>query len=1022
MEKMKVSLICACKNRNQALNLSLASWLNFEQITEIIIVDWSSDKPLDYLTDLDERIKIVRVNDQKHFNQPQPLNLAISLTTGDHILKADCDHVINPYYNFFDTYQIDDTSFVSGKNSYKSPEKYSEELGAYVIDRDAMTDTDLVDYYNTYSPYYKYLIGLLYVTKENFLKVGGYNEALGQYYAYEDDELYQRLELLNLNHKRMNFDHRFFHVPHPDKKRIENFVGYEDPKFIDNVRSNLSPYYSGQELDWQVDYAISMHHIKCNEEIISKVTEAYVKPKTEWDIVEVRDRYYIANIKEPGSKNKLDKFPSVNFISVDYSTERREKLFEQFANYGIKNLTPHIFEKYEDSKHTIVSEYLERIGDWRLSQGSRGPVTSHLKAVKEWLNSTTEDYAFFCEDDLSLETVKYWNFTWEEFFNKLPLDWDCIQLSWIRENFSIFHIGFRSRCWCDWSACAYLITRKYAQKLIDTYHYDDAFYLDTKAFDAHVREDWAVVPVVETIMFSLTDKVYGIPLFVEDISLMPSYEKEYDESSEHIGHLDQNHTNSHNIVVNWWKDTASKMKINELIVSKDKLIDFPSVYYISLEESQDRRDNLQNQFHEYGIYTFNPIISKRFHESDDKVYGEQLHILDDGTTGCVVSHIKAIRKWYEETDEDYAFFCEDDLSLDTVKYWTFNWTDFIEALPEDAECIQLCCVRSNQEEVTFRERTMYDWSVTAYILTRDYARKIIERYCDGDSYRLEIPGTQFYPMPETVLFYGLGKVYAFDLFVEDQNLKSTFTETANIEGGNKEHHIESYEHVLNWWRNIGSTSSLNQLMNNTEFIESMDQDEPKYQSELQNLLTTFSCDTENPRHNFNVGLWYEGEGHTAPALTYFLRAAERSTDDVFTYESLIKCHHCYDRQGTRDGTAVSLLQQALCLMPKRPEAYFLLARFHERRNQWHDCYKYASLGLSISDFNSKPLTSDVEYPGYYGLLFEKAVSGWWWGKVDESKEIFLDLANNYDMAENYYESVVNNLKHYNIDFSKEKKN
>ena len=39
--KKSITVICACKNRNLALNISLRSWLNFDQISEIIIVDWS---------------------------------------------------------------------------------------------------------------------------------------------------------------------------------------------------------------------------------------------------------------------------------------------------------------------------------------------------------------------------------------------------------------------------------------------------------------------------------------------------------------------------------------------------------------------------------------------------------------------------------------------------------------------------------------------------------------------------------------------------------------------------------------------------------------------------------------------------------------------------------------------------------------------------------------------------------------------------------------------------------------------
>lgn len=784
-----VSLICACKNRNKPLRISLASWLLYKEISEIIIVDWSSDESIEKFLDFDERVKIIRVENKKFFNQPQPLNLAINFASGDYILKLDTDYVMNPYYNFFDTYSIDDNTFVSGKMAYASPEYWSEYDQCYTIDRMSMSDTQLKDYYNTYNEYYKYLTGLLYISKENLLKVGGYNEKLGKYYAFEDDEIYRRLELFGLQHKKMAYDHRLHHIPHPDSKRTENFEGIGDQELKSYLRYNLEQQsYQGQELEWQLQYAISMSHIKKNVELISEITNPYVKPERKWEINKVSDRYYLAMDSE--------------------------------------------------------------------------------------LESSIE-----------------------------------------------------------------------------------------------------------------------------------------------------NKTNENN------KMTTTKIE--------NKLENFPTVYYVSLEESKDRQSHLHNQFYSYGVTDIVPIISKRFHECDDKVYGKQLHILDPGTIGCVVSHIKAIRKWYDETEDDYAFFCEDDLSLETVQYWNFTWTDFIEAIPEDAECVQLCSVRSSQQDVLFRERTMYDWSVTAYILTRDYARKIIERYCDGDSYRLEITGTNFYPMPETVMFYGMGKVYSIDLFVEEQGLKSTFTETANIEGGNKEHHVESYRYVIDWWKNTGYRTNINEFMDaSNDIIESRNRQDEKVefseevlsiiddlssyfevknsQQELEELLSSYSKDPENPTSNFAMGLWYERHGHTAPALSYFLRAAERSTDDEFSYEALIHCHHCYDKQGTRDGTAVSLLQQAMCLLPMRPESYFLLARFHERRQQWNDCYKYASLGLSICDFNLTPMKTDIEYPGYHGLLFEKAVSAWWWGKTEESKEIFLDLYDNYSLDSTHRESVIGNLKLFGI--------
>lgn len=248
------------------------------------------------------------------------------------------------------------------------------------------------------------------------------------------------------------------------------------------------------------------------------------------------------------SENKLKNFPSVNFISIDESEDRRNLLYKKFEKYNVFNITPHIFERYDENKHNFIGNL----------DAGKGPVTSHLKAIKEWYFNTDEEYSFFCEDDLSLETVQHWNFTWEDFFNKLPEDWGCVQLAWVREDdvftFSGGGVSVRSRCWCDWSACAYLIKRSHAKKLISNYYRDDTFTLNYVGDDLNLRPDWALRPVAETIIFSLLSPVYGFPLFVEDvyncISTFPDNQRE---------NIDYN-VKSHDQVVDWWRGDGKNFK------------------------------------------------------------------------------------------------------------------------------------------------------------------------------------------------------------------------------------------------------------------------------------------------------------------------------------------------------------------------------------------------------------------------------------------------------------------------------
>jgi hypothetical protein len=255
------------------------------------------------------------------------------------------------------------------------------------------------------------------------------------------------------------------------------------------------------------------------------------------------------------TKDKLKNFPPINYISTEESKDRRKLLDEKFKEYQLKNVTPHIFKRYNDEEYKFEGNSSSSF----VGMG-RGPLTSHIKAIKNWYFNTDEEYAFFCEDDISFETVKYWNFTWEQFFERLPDDWGCIQLCWVREQmfaFSVDGVSLRPRCWCDWSACAYLMSRKHAKKIISHYYKDGVFNLDYCGEDSQLRPDWALRPTAETIIFSSLTKVYGFPLFVEDVVNCKTI----------MGNEDGRGWNysSYETIRNWWKTQGKNLDICDII-------------------------------------------------------------------------------------------------------------------------------------------------------------------------------------------------------------------------------------------------------------------------------------------------------------------------------------------------------------------------------------------------------------------------------------------------------------------------
>lgn len=717
---MNVSLICACKNRKRALYVSLASWILYDEIKEIILVDWGSDEEesLNSLTELDDRIKVINVLNEQYFNLPHPLNLAASIATQDYILKMDCDYIINPYNNFFEKYKVDNSCFVSGHPNLKNPEVVDETTGVPTVNKDNLSIFEIRDYVNAYSDFFKYLRGMLLVTKENFIKIGGYDENFDTFYAYDDDNIRDRLKLLGLNHIKLDYDFNMIHIPHSDYKRIEHFKGFH----ITGEKVQLDSMDEGDE-KWNQAYYLAQCHIKKNIEMYSNPTEYKASKKLDWKIVKIDEQHY------------------------------------------------------------------------------------------------------------------------------------------------------------------------YAEKIL------------------------------------LNNKLSG----------------------------------------------------------------FPTVCYISLEESVDRRKNLESQFFEYGIRP-KSIISKRFAECNDIVTGKYAHTLNDGTKGCAISQIKAIKEWYDNTNEDCLFVCEDDISLETVKYWDFTWKEFYDNLPSDWDCVQLLVIRKEFDTFELRERYWDDWAVSAYLIKRSHASKVIESYYNNGEYHFEIPDCDVQPLVEN-LIYTIGKTYTIPLFVEDNRFNSTFVGLDDdVNSGQKNNHQISSEVVLNWWKNKSS--------NKKKFSV-----KSKSKSKIEELLAEYSLDTENAELNFKVALWYEENGQNAAALSYFLRCAERAEDKLLAYEALIHGSNCYDRQGTRDGTAKGILQQAMCLYPERPEARYLLSRFSEKKEWWQDCYIYASEALDNCDFTCENLKTDVEYPGMHGLLYEKAIASWWWGKNHQCKDILLDIKDNYDLDENFLKKI-----------------
>lgn len=214
---------------------------------------------------------------------------------------------------------------------------------------------------------------------------------------------------------------------------------------------------------------------------------------------------------------------------------------------------------------------------------------------------------------------------------------------------------------------------------------------------------------------------------------------------------------------------------------KSKLINFPSINFPSLEKSQARRDYLQFQLNKYGLTKSNCLLTNPYEEIKHNyvIHGEYL---EHGSLGVNISFLTLIRDWYNKGEEEYAIFCDDDVDLSTIDYWSFTWEEFVSNLPNNWECVQLIKENDWYEDtywkynvyetpsLKLKPRSWDDWG-SFLMINRNYAKKIIERHWVGPNeinmyIHDECWGVMF-PIIENILYRNYGTtVYTFPLFLE----------------------------------------------------------------------------------------------------------------------------------------------------------------------------------------------------------------------------------------------------------------
>jgi len=237
---------------------------------------------------------------------------------------------------------------------------------------------------------------------------------------------------------------------------------------------------------------------------------------------------------------KLKNFGPVYYLNLDGQPERKEYMESQLKYWEIEDYTR--ISAY-DGRDDDLGDIIKGRYPSDMTSGEIGCTTSHLKAIKHWMETSDSPYAIIMEDDCDIDIVRFWNFTWEDFIARVPYAWDVIQLAIIQTG--DIHVPIHARFVNDFSTACYVITRHHAEKLIRNHVRGDKYKLDNGIKPR---------PVADDLIYN-SGVTYATPILLYKIQL---------GSSIHPEHIDAFHRQSHDGIRNFWEQLGSDMTADKI--------------------------------------------------------------------------------------------------------------------------------------------------------------------------------------------------------------------------------------------------------------------------------------------------------------------------------------------------------------------------------------------------------------------------------------------------------------------------
>ena len=236
----------------------------------------------------------------------------------------------------------------------------------------------------------------------------------------------------------------------------------------------------------------------------------------------------------------------------------------------------------------------------------------------------------------------------------------------------------------------------------------------------------------------------------------------------------------------------------------DKLKGLPPIFYLNMDHRTERKAHLENEFSKWGITDYTRVSANRFHTSKINEWGHKLDLmlLAPSDASIVMNEFWTFIDWYDSGISENMLLIQDDLALDLIEHWPFDWKTLYNNLPYDWDIVQFYYCHNDYLRMHLSPRIGESSSAACILINRHFVEKLKKLHLQPDgSFKLKNSLRDVTVPPECYssddwLIYQVGKSYTLPLLALNQRLA---TRPDNRQEANKDEEV--YDEVVAQYHN-----------------------------------------------------------------------------------------------------------------------------------------------------------------------------------------------------------------------------